>query len=439
MLLATTSYSARGRAAPAAPGTPDTPPSDDIGGVTRPASPPGDGARAFLDSLLLLPRTLVQVLVVASNATVSFFEDQQVVPRARALLGTEEGRIRATPTLELASGFRPDVGARVTSRVGSFGSMTRVSIIDPDYYVTEARLLQAFGERGRTQLILEGYQQRRSGQGFAGIGRDPQNDSRNVFLPGRDGETGYFLESRQRLILGLGTRFLEDYELLLSTSYQRRKLEDDPGNETESLARTFAPGNAAGAYDRSERTYSEVAVRRDTRAVRGPPAAGLLLEVYGGSSQDVHAKYAPALHAGGRFAWFVSVVRKTSIINPRVTLDMVEPLGERSLPFREYAYASGFRGVSGRIDRVAALASLDYRWQLRSYVAARIFTDVTTVAPQVSELSPANLAWAVGFGLDLHSSTTELGRLGFAYSPEGVSLILAFGLSDPGFGDRQHR
>lgn len=423
----------------AAPDVPDTDPSEDVGGVIRPASPPGEGARSVLDALLWLPRALVQVIVVASTATASFFEDQQVVPRTRALLGTEDGTVRISPIISLASGLRPEVGARVTSRVRGFGSMLRGSIIDPNYYVMEGRLLQQFGERGRTQIIFEGYQQRRSDQGFSGIGQDPKNDPRNSYLPGREGESGTFLEARQRIITALATRFRDDYELILSTSYQRRKLEDSPDTPGETIRDTFTPGGAPGAYDRSERVYTEVAVRRDTRQYRGPPIPGLLLEAYGGTSQDVHRDYASTLNAGGRAAWFISIVRKTTILSPRVTLDVVEPLGDRPLPFREYAYASGFRGSGGRIDRVAALASLDYRWQLRTFVAARLFVDATTVAPAVSELRPDDLSWAVGTTIDLHSTTTELGRIGVAYSSGGLQLLLVLGLSDPGFGDRQHR
>ncbi len=194
-----------------------------------------------------------------------------------------------------------------------------------------------------------------------------------------------------------------------------------------------------GAYDRSERLYTEATIRRDTRAVRGPPAAGLLLEAYGGSSQDTNGIYAPALHTGGRVAWFISFIRKTTIINPRVTLDVISPLGSKGLPFVEYVSASGFRGQSGRVDRVAALASIDYRWQLRPFVAARIFVDTTTVAPAIPKLSLEHLSWAAGFAIDLHSSQTAIGRVGIAASPDAVSLILVFGLADPGFGDRQHR
>ena len=126
-------------------------------------------------------------------------------------------------------------------------------------------------------------------------------------------------------------------------------------------------------------------------------------------------------------------------INPRVTLDVISPLGSKGLPFVEYVSEGGFRGQSGRVDRVAALASLDYRWQLRPFVAARIFVDATTVAPTLPKLSLEHLAWAAGFAIDLHSSQTAIGRVGIAASPDAVSLILVFGLADPGFGDRQHR
>lgn len=432
-LLAAAAISAPAAAAP------NTAPPDDIGGERRPASPPGEYWRRFLDALLFVPRTLVQVAVIASTTTVSFFEDQQVVPRARALLGTEDGKVRVAPTISLASGFKPDVGARLTIQQGRFASMVRGSIVSRDSYVTETRLLYSLGATGRTQLILEGLHQRATDIGYVGVGPDPTRDTRNAFQPGKEGSGAVFLEVRERVIAGLATRTGDDVELLFSSSFQRRTIDDvrDPGVDTFAL--TFVPGSVPGAYARSDRFYTEAAVRRDTRAVRGPPAAGLLVEAYAGTSEDAHDTFANAFHGGARASAFIPVVRKTSILNPRLTLDAIAPVGEHPLPFREYSYAAGYRGVDPRVDLVAALASIDYRWQLISYVAARLFVDVTTVAPKVPALRPDHLAWAVGGGIDLHSSTTELGRLGISYSSGGVQLILVYGLAGPGFGDRQHR
>ncbi len=412
---------------------------DDIGREIRPASPPGEAFRSVLDALLFVPRKLIEIAVFTSTATVSFIEDQQIVPRTKALLGSEDGKIRVTPTISLASGLRPDLGARMTANAGNFASLLRFSVIDRDAYVTEGRLMQAVGDKAHTQLTIEGLHQRSPDLGFVGLGPDPGHDPRNAFLPGREGAAAVFQEVRERIIVEVASRVETDIELLASSSFQRRLIIDVRNPGADTFDHTFAPGSVPGAYDRSERFYTEIAARRDTRAVRGPPAAGLLLEAYAGSSQDAHATYAPAFHTGGRVAWFIPLVRSTTILNPRFTLDVVEPIGDKELPFREYNYAGGFRGSDGRVDRVAALASVDYRWQLVSYVAARLFVDATTVAPRVTALRPDHLAWAIGGGIDLHSSTTEIGRLGVSWSPQAVQLILVYGLAGPGFGDRQHR
>jgi hypothetical protein len=317
--------------------------------------------------------------------------------------------------------------------------MVRGSIVDSDTYLLESRVLFELNERGTTQLILEGFHQRRTDLGFGGIGPDPQHDARNAFLPGREGSAGVFLEARQRVIATLGARTSENVEVLVSQSFQRRTLQDVRGKEDVGLGRTFEPGGAPGAYRTSERLYSELAMRRDSRAVRGPPSPGTLFEAYGGTSEDAHDAYAPAWHAGGRFGWFLPVVHGTTILSPRASLDVIAPRGDRPLPFREYSYSSGFRGADGRVDRVAATVSVDHRWQLVPYIAARLFVDLTTVAPTVQALRADHLAWAVGGGVDLHSSTTEVGRIGLSYSAAAVQLLLTFGIAGPGFGDRQHR
>ena len=412
-------------------------PDEDIGGVVQPATPPGDTGRSVLEALLFVPRTFVRIAVFASTSTASFFENQQVVPRTRELLESEDGSVRIVPTLSLGSGLRPDIGARVSTRRKSFSSMMRADFIGANQYVLEGRLLQAFGKNDHTQIGIEGYQQR-SLSGYGGVGPAPTRDDRNAFLPGKMGSAGGYRQQRERIIGTFGARVAVDYEILLSSSFQRRTISDNP-DDTNTMNTIFVPGSVPGANARSERTYNEIAIRRDTRAVRGPPAAGLLLEVYGGASNDLNGTFAPALHSGGRVAWFISIVRTTSILSPRLQIDVVSPLGNKGFPFQEYAYASGFRGEDGRTDRVAALASLDYRWQLRTYIAARVFFDTTTVAPAIPRLDVKHLTWATGIGIDLHSRDTLLGRFGISFSTEAVQLFLVFGLADPGFGDRQHR
>jgi hypothetical protein len=412
---------------------------DAVSGEIHPASVSGESGRRLLDALLFVPRTVVEVAFIASTETASFVEDEQIVPRVRSLLGSDDGKLRITPTFAVASGLRPELGARLTAREGDFASMLRASVVSQDTFQTEGRLLRSFGASAHTQLILEGYQERNADASFGGVGPDPARDPRNKFLAGQEGKSAVFLERRERAIAGVASRVGKDVEVLLSSSFQIRQAGDPRDPDGRTIAQTFAAGSVAGAYDRSERFYTEAAVRSDTRAFRGPPARGVLLEGYLGTSEDARGEFAPAVHTGGRASWFAPIVRKTTIVNPGVTLDMVEPLGFKALPFREYAYAAAFRGSDSRVDRVAALAFTDYRWQLVDHVAARLFVDVTTVAPRLAALRVDHLAWAVGAGLDLHSDTAAIGRVAFAYSSGGVQLFLSYGLADRGFGDRQHR
>ena len=97
-----------------------------------------------------------------------------------------------------------------------------------------------------------------------------------------------------------------------------------------------------------------------------------------------------------------------------------------------------FRGFADRRDFVSAVASLDYRWHLMRFVAARLFVDVARVAPSLRELTLDDLRWAAGFGFDLHTSTSELGRIAVAGSGEGFHFLFTLGVPAR-FGDRQHR
>jgi hypothetical protein len=87
---------------------------------------------------------------------------------------------------------------------------------------------------------------------------------------------------------------------------------------------------------------------------------------------------------------------------------------------------------------VSLVASLDYRWTLMKYAAARLFVDAARVTPSLDELRPEHLRWAAGGGLDLFSRHAQLGSLAVSGSPDGVRLLFSFGLAGA-FGDRQHR
>src|SRR5258707_7045057 len=131
-------------------------------------------------------------------------------------------------------------------------------------------------------------------------------------------------------------------------------------------------------------------------------------------------------------------VHSTTILSPKIVIDGLLSDKETPVPFTELPAQPTFRGFANRRDYVSAVGSLDYRWYLMRFVAARLFVDVARVAPSLSDLSLDNLRWAAGFGFDLHTSTSELGRIAVAGSTEGIHFLLTLGVP-AGFGDRQHR
>jgi hypothetical protein len=166
---------------------------------------------------------------------------------------------------------------------------------------------------------------------------------------------------------------------------------------------------------------------------------GALFETYGGISQSVDDRDNQYVAYGVRAAGYLRVYRRTNILTPRLGIDSIAPVGGR-IGFTELRSESDFRGADPRVDRHAAIASLDYRWAVSGAFAARLFTDATTVAPRIDALRPNQAVFAFGMGLDLYTPTTEIGRLAIAIdSHASARILLSFGVAPRGFGDRQHR
>src|SRR6185503_11808243 len=108
------------------------------------------------------------------------------------------------------------------------------------------------------------------------------------------------------------------------------------------------------------------------------------------------------------------------------------------VPFTELTGQPEFRGPDNRRDELSIVASIDYRFAVIRYVAVRLFGDLATVAPTVSAINLTHVRPAVGFGIDLFGSDSDIGQLAFSYSPDGERVLLSFGVPTA-FGDRQHR
>jgi hypothetical protein len=204
------------------------------------------------------------------------------------------------------------------------------------------------------------------------------------------------------------------------------------------LSDVFLPGSILGSFRTRRIMYSEMALRVDSRISRNGVATGFLVEAYGGLAEGVVRDKSQFFRTGAQAAAFLPFGHRSTILSPKIAIDGLVPIDNGEIPFEEFPRQPTFRGFDNRRDYVSAVASLDYRWYLMNFLAARLFLDVARVYPSLSDVSFDHLRWATGLGFDFHTSSTELGRIAVAGSLEGFHLLFTLGVP-AGFGDRQHR
>lgn len=424
-----------------------------VRGMFRPAVQPNRAWGALAAALLFLPRKTVELIFLASGSAAGLVRDEQVVPRVEELLSPSSGAITIFPTLFFASRQRPSAGVRVLGRADPFAASLSFGIGGPNDFNGEGRVRYAISRPLPFAIDVEGLYDLRSGLQYLGIGQRPERDCRNRFVGlGLDAEcagesrvrssmaqpTALYRERRARGIVSVGVRPSDNFELFVSSSFLRSSVQDSPDAGAVALSQVFQPGSVTAKSGSTHQVYTEVALRYDTRLTSGRPSAGGLLEGYTGLARGTGDDPSGYFRVGGRAALFIPILRKSNILSPRVTLDGLVPALSPRVPFTALVSQPEFRGFDTHLDYFSAVASLDYRWSLMRYLAARVFLDAASVAPHPLRIFDAPPRLAAGFGIDLFSDSTLLGQLAFSFSGDGVRLLLSFGLP-PGFGDRQHR
>jgi hypothetical protein len=408
----------------------------ELSGVEKPARRGSEPARAVANVMLWPFRLVVDLIFLATGTAGGLLENEQIVPRARDFFFTRGGELGIFPTVFVETGTNPNIGARLIASIEPYAATVRAGYGGPDENVVEARMRLASSWGLPTVFSLEGLHDRRTGIGYLGLGQTPESDPRNRFLLGP--VAGVYRERRERIIAGFGFRPLPDLELLLSSSLTQRYIDDPADSDLgPTLGQTFAPESIVGAFHATRIVYSEVALRYDSRAARSGVETGLSLQPYVGFAEQL-GETNRFRRAGVEAASYLPFIHRTTILSPKITLDGLLPDEDAVVPFTEMPGQPTFRGFPNRRDYVSAVASLDYRWYVSRFVAARIFVDVARVAPTLRDLTLDHLRWATGFGFDLHTSTSELGRIAVAGSDEGFHFLFTLGVPAR-FGDRQHR
>jgi len=414
-----------------------------VTGIEEPGRESGDAERDFGNVVLWVPRTLFDYIFRGATAAARYVADEQLVPRYREALGAPpDGDVFIFPTIFAETGETFNAGVRMLVDTPGVATFQRFGFGGLHDLVSESRIIVK--GRGRLPYVIsiESFFEEESTIEYYGLGIVPTNDARNHFQPGTDQEFGQYLERHTRALGSLGLRMAPELEFFLSMSLSRRRVQDTPDSEEQALSRVFDVSSLAGfGGEDAWLGYAEMAARFDSRPYRGRPAPGALAEAYTGGAQSTEGPPVSFMRVGWRAGGFIPIYRRTNILSPVLKFDRLVPLGGLPVPFNEIPRQPEFRGFDRRRDFVSIVASLDYSWQLVSFMGLRIFGDAATVAPSVAGLSfeqLKHLRWAAGLGFDLYSSRAQLGQLLFSGSPEGVRALFSLGEVER-FGDRQHR
>ncbi|MEJ7730778.1 MAG: hypothetical protein WKG00_16365 [Polyangiaceae bacterium] len=421
----------------AAPGRTESDPAE-VQGIEDSAAHASDPIRALGNVVLWLPRTTVDFIFFTSGTASGLAQDRQFVPRLKDFLFSPGNEIGVFPTVFAETGGTPSIGARMIARSDATHTSLRAGFGGVDELALEARVRQNWRTPFPITLGLEALYDESASLEFLGLGQDPEEDRRNRFVG--EPREGLYDQQKVRAIIALGTRVTDNLELFASQSFTRRKIRQE-ADDPDRLDLVFAPGSVPASNGDTRISYSELALRIDTRETRGMPSPGASFETYVGTARSFgldDSVYTHLMRWGGQGAVFFPILRPSNILSPKLVLDGLSPFDEGPIAFTELTQQGAYRGHDNRRDRVSLVGSLDYRWTLMRYLAARVFVDAAHVAPSVKDIEITNLRYAVGFGLDISDSDSQVGEFAFAFSGDGLDFSIAFGLPDS-FGDRQHR
>jgi hypothetical protein len=360
------------------------------------------------------------------------------------MLSPSPGNISVIPSLFLDTRRRTSAGVQMLA--GGNESATKLAFGFGGIHdlVGEGRIVFGLPRPFPTVLSLEGLADSRSTLDYIGLGQEPDKDPRNHFRADAMTHAAVYYERRVRALASLGMRFGPSFQLFLSSSMLRSRVENTPGGGPSTISNVFVPGTVTGApgafstFSESRIVYTELALRYDTRANDARPSPGVLAEAYGGIARGTGDDPSRFWRGGGRIAAFFPILRNTNILSPRVALDGMIIEGNSAVPFTAFTSQPDFRGIDNRLDKVSLVVSLDYRWSVFQYMGLRMFVDMATVGPDLGAMFDAPKRWAGGFGVDIFSSSSELAQFIASFSNEGARAFFTFGVP-PLFGDRQHR
>jgi len=365
---------------------------------------------------LVVPRLVLEGVFAPVRAVVWTFGRYQLAERYQQLFYSRDGKVGLRPTLRLDSSYWLTVGAAFTHS-DVFGAQEKLDL----RAATGGQFRELYDARvhtgrrlgGRLRFEARARFERRPHDAFYGIGN--ADDA---------------IEVRHRQELGRGTlaadirtvRALHVRPAVAMTSIRYSLSDTGPALDTIYDPMTL------GGWPGVRNVYGELELRWDTRRQfnkwdsPGFPGTGSLAGVFVGRVHQLDAGSDYSRY-GFDLQHFIRLSTGPRVLAVRAHGEAVTGSRDK-VAFTELPQLGGKRTLRGYPldrfrDRVAALGSVEYMWDLSGDFDASLFVDAGRVYPSLDAIVLSGMRVGYGVGLLVHSSCCFLGELSVSSSRDG--------------------
>lgn len=382
-------------------------------------------ARKIGRGILVVPRAAVEIVFAPVRAGVYVYDRYQLKERWMQIFFTEDRTTGVYPTLQIESGYGLNLGARVV-RKDLFAFRAATGGRFNSRYTLDLTSGARLGDR--LTLRARGDLEKRPQDRFFGIGNE-----------GMGIETRHS-QDLQRAWLTADVRTFGALNLMASGAVT--ELDYGPGETGTSIEMVYDPSMLTGFTTGMRHVYGEVELRWDTRrrADRWDPlplpATGSFIAGYAGRVHQLADSGGDYTRYGVMLQRYVWLGRGPRVLSLRFNGNAVTG-GYEDVAFSELPQLGGndlLRGYpTDRFrDRVAAVGTVEYQWDLNRNLSASLFVDAGQVFPSITDVGDIdNLRVGYGIGFQAVTEKSFVAAANIATSIDGgLFFNLAF---DPAF------